>query len=186
MGSPASSRSPISHSGPSQVQHVTSIQLKLNVVVGVCNYVIFLANIYIYIYFVILVCMDSIVSTKWSFSKVREQNHQDNYFMINIACRSYANMIKWLHAAIFELPKMIWSYFVTYILCYVMYQTLPWGGGADCFDPKWTVDSSYSCNVHCFQIRWCICHSIWIGIKGSSHNRVNAAMNPVSIVAGSS
>ncbi len=28
-------------------QHVTSIQLKLKAVVGVCNYVIFLANIFI-------------------------------------------------------------------------------------------------------------------------------------------
>ncbi len=59
-------------------------------------------------------------------------------------------------------------------------------GGADCFHPKWTVDSSYLWNVHCFQIRWCICHSVGIGIKGSSRNRVNAAMNLVSIVAGCS
>ncbi len=56
--------------------------------------------------------------------------------------------------------------------------------GADCFRSKWAVDSSYSWNIHCFQIRWRICHSVGIGIKGSSCNRVNAAMNPVSIVAG--
>ncbi len=54
--------------------------------------------------------------------------------------------------------------------------------GADCFHPKWAVDSSYSWNVHCFQIRWCICHSVGIGMKGSSRNVVNAAMSPVSIV----
>ncbi len=38
------------------------------------------------------------------------QNHEDNYFLINIAYRSDANMIKWSHAAIFanfELQKMI-------------------------------------------------------------------------------
>ncbi len=82
---------------------------------------------------------------------------------------------------------MIWSYFVTYILCYVICQTPTWGGrGADCFHPKWAVASSYWWNLHCFQIWWRICHSVGIGIKGSSCNRVNAAMNPVSIVAGSS
>ncbi len=58
--------------------------------------------------------------------------------------------------------------------------------GANCFHPKRAFDSSYSWNVHCFQIRWRICHSIGIGIKGSWRNGVNAAMNPVSIVAGCS
>ncbi len=33
--------------------------------------------------------------------KIRVQNHEDNYFLINVACRSDANMIKWLYAAIF-------------------------------------------------------------------------------------
>ncbi len=58
--------------------------------------------------------------------------------------------------------------------------------GPDYFHPKWAVDSSYSWNVHYFQIQWHICHSVGIGIKNSSRNRVNAAMNPVSIVAGCS
>ncbi len=49
------------------------------------------------------------------------------------------------------------------------------GGGADCFHTKWAVDSSYLWNVHCFQIRWRICHSVGIGIKGSLGNWVNAA-----------
>ncbi len=60
------------------------------------------------------------------------------------------------------------------------------GGRADCFHPKWAVDSSYSWNVDCFQIRWRICHSVGIDIKGSSCNRVNAAMNLISIVTGCS
>ncbi len=30
-------------------------------------------------------------------SKVCVQNHQDNYFLINVACKSDANMIIWLH-----------------------------------------------------------------------------------------
>ncbi len=30
-----------------------------------------------------------------------EQNHENNYFLINVACRSEANMIKWTRAAIF-------------------------------------------------------------------------------------
>ncbi len=63
------------------------------------------------------------------------------------------------------------------MLCHVSDPQL----GADCFNPKWAVDSSYSRNIHCFQIRWRICHSVGIGIKGSSCNRVNAAMNPVII-----
>ncbi len=33
--------------------------------------------------------------------KVGVRNHEDNYFLIIVACRSDANMIKWLHAAIF-------------------------------------------------------------------------------------
>ncbi len=37
--------------------------------------------------------------------------------------------------------------------------------GADCFHPKWAVDSSYSWNVHCFQIRWRNHHSARIGIE---------------------
>ncbi len=34
-------------------------------------------------------------------SKVRVRNYQDNYFLINVACRSEANLMKWLCAAIF-------------------------------------------------------------------------------------
>ncbi len=34
-------------------------------------------------------------------SKVRVRNQQDNYFLINVACKSDANLIKWLYAAIF-------------------------------------------------------------------------------------
>ncbi len=33
--------------------------------------------------------------------KICVRNHQDNYFLINVSCRSYANMIKWLLVAIF-------------------------------------------------------------------------------------
>ncbi len=35
-------------------------------------------------------------------SKVCVRNNQDNFFLINVACRSNANMIKWLRAAIFS------------------------------------------------------------------------------------
>ncbi len=35
-------------------------------------------------------------------SKVCVRNHQYNFFLINVACRSDANLIKWLPAAIFE------------------------------------------------------------------------------------
>ncbi len=69
-------------------------------------------------------------------------------------------------------------------LCHVSDPNFGGGGGADCFHPKWAVDSSYSWNVHCFQIRWRICHFVGIGIKGSSRNWVNAAVNPLSIVTG--
>ncbi len=66
-------------------------------------------------------CKDGIVSTEQSFSKmcvwndkkfqnscaesskVCLRNHQDNYFLINVACRSDAIMIKWPQAAIFQL-----------------------------------------------------------------------------------
>ncbi len=34
-------------------------------------------------------------------SKVCVRNHHDNYFLINVACRSDANLITWLHATIF-------------------------------------------------------------------------------------
>ncbi len=34
-------------------------------------------------------------------SKVCMRNYQDNYFLINVACRSDANLIKWLCVAIF-------------------------------------------------------------------------------------
>ncbi len=41
-----------------------------------------------------IVCRDGIVSTKRrSFSKICVWNNQDNYFFINVACRSDANMI---------------------------------------------------------------------------------------------
>ncbi len=33
--------------------------------------------------------------------QIRVRNHEDNYFLINVACRSDASMIKWLYAAIF-------------------------------------------------------------------------------------
>ncbi len=39
-------------------------------------------------------------------SKVCVRNHQDNYFLINVACKSNANMIKWPHAAIFANFKL--------------------------------------------------------------------------------
>ncbi len=70
------------------------------------------------------------------------------------------------------------------MLCHVSDPNLRGGGGGVCFFPKWAVDSSYSWTVHCFQIKWRIRHSVGIGLKGSSRNWVNAAMNPVSIVAG--
>ncbi len=35
----------------------------------------------------------------------------------------------------------------------------------NCRYPKWAVDSSYSWNIHCFQIRWRSHHSAGIGIE---------------------
>ncbi len=58
---------------------------------------------------------------------------------------------------------MISSYFATYIY-YVMSCVRP-QLGADCFHPKWAVDSSYSWNIHCFQIRWHSHRSAGIGIE---------------------
>ncbi len=49
------------------------------------------------------------------------------------------------------------------MLCHVSDPNLE--GGADCFHPKWEVDSSYSWNVHGFQIRWRSCRSAGIGIE---------------------
>ncbi len=82
---------------------MTSIQLKLKVVVGVCIYVIFLANaeltqliskIHVWNHQTFQnLCAES--------SKVCVRNHQDEYFLIKIACRSYANLIKWQRVAIF-------------------------------------------------------------------------------------
>ncbi len=34
--------------------------------------------------------------------KIRMRNHQENKFLINVACRSDSNMIEWARAAIFE------------------------------------------------------------------------------------
>ncbi len=65
----------------------TSIQLKLKVIMGV--YAIFLANAE-------LVC--GIIKH----FKIQMRNHRENYFLINVACRSDANMIEWQRAAIFE------------------------------------------------------------------------------------
>ncbi len=121
-------------------------------------------------------------------SNVCGRNHQDNYFLINVACKSDANMIKWLHAAFSPISSCRkWFEVILWRIYYIMSCVRPQhGGGPDCFHPKWAVNSSYSWNVDCFQTRWCICHSVGIGIKGSSRNRVNAAMNLVSIVAGCS
>ncbi len=58
---------------------MTSIQLKLKVVVGVCN--IHMQNHQTFQN----LCAESLNICVW--------NHQDNYFLINIACRSDANLI---------------------------------------------------------------------------------------------
>ncbi len=58
---------------------MTSIQLKLKVIVGVCN--IRVRNHKTF--------QNSCVES----SKVCVWNHQDNYFLINVACRSDANLI---------------------------------------------------------------------------------------------
>ncbi len=82
---------------------MTIIQLKLKVIVGVCNYVIFLTNAELVRSFSKIrvwnhqtfqnLCVES--------SKVCVRNHQDNHFFyINVACRSDVNLIKWQRAAI--------------------------------------------------------------------------------------
>ncbi len=58
---------------------MTSIQLKLKVVVGVCN--IRVRN------------HKTFQNSCAESSKVCVRNHQDNYFLINVACRSEANLI---------------------------------------------------------------------------------------------
>ncbi len=68
-------------------ERVTSIQLTLKVVVGVCN-----------------ICMrnhQTFQNSCAESSKVRVRNHQDNYFLINIAYRSDANLING-HGPIFQ------------------------------------------------------------------------------------
>ncbi len=110
---------------------------------SVCNYVIFLANAQLARSF-FKICVrnhQTFQNSCVESSKVGVPNHQDNNFLINIECRSDANMINLLCAAIFanfELKMMIWSYFATYISCYVMCQTPTWGrgGGLIAFYPK--------------------------------------------------
>ncbi len=123
-------------------------------------------------------CRDDIVSTKWSFSKVRVWNHQDKCSMKKL--RQHDEMAA---SCTFQVVEDDWKLFcdVYIILCHVSDPNLG-GAGADCLHPKWAVVPSCSWNIHCFQIRWRICHSVVIGIKGSLHNRVNAAMNLLSIV----
>ncbi len=58
---------------------MTSIQLKLKVVVGVCN--IRVRN------------HQTFQNLYTESSKVCVQNHQDNYLLINVGCRSDANLI---------------------------------------------------------------------------------------------
>ncbi len=115
------------------------------------------------------------------------RNHQDIYFLINVACRSECQHDKMAACCYFRQFRVVENDLklfcnVYIMLCHVSDPNLR-GGGADCFHPKWAVDSIYSWNVHCFQIQSRICHSVGIGIKGSSSNWVNAPMNPVNIVA---
>ncbi len=120
-------------------------------------------------------------------SKVCEQNHQDNFFYKRSMqkCRQHDKMAAYCNFRQFRVVEDDLKLFcdIYIMLCHVSDANL--GVGADCFCPKRAVDSSYSWNVHCFQIRWRICHSVAIDIKGRSCNRVNAAMNPVSIIASS-
>ncbi len=76
---------------------MTSIQLKLKVVVGVCNYVIFLANVELARSFSKISVWNhqTFKNSCAKSSNVCVRNHQDNYFLINVACRSDANLIKW-------------------------------------------------------------------------------------------
>ncbi len=60
---------------------MTSIQLKLKVVKGVCN--IRMRN------------HQTFQNSCAESSKVGVRNHQDNYFLINVAYRSDANLINW-------------------------------------------------------------------------------------------
>ncbi len=94
--------------------------------------------------------------------KIRVQNHEDNYFLIKVECRSDAIIIKWLHAAILSCRR--WFEFILRLVYYVISCVRP-QLGADCFHPKWAVDSRYSWNVHCFQIWWRSHHSAGIGIE---------------------
>ncbi len=125
-------------------------------------------------------CRGDIISTKRSFSKVclwnhqKFQNshgesskvcmwdHQDNYFLINVACRSDANLIKWQFSPVSSCRR--WFEVILWCIYYVMSCVRP-QLGADCFHPKWAVDSSYSWNVHCFQIWWRSHRSAGIGIE---------------------
>ncbi len=72
---------------------VTSIQLKLIVVVGVCN--ISLRNHQTF--------LNSCVKS----SKVHVWNHQDNhFFFINVACRSDANLINGDWSSLVDISKV--------------------------------------------------------------------------------
>ncbi len=94
---------------------MTSIQLKLKVVVGVCNYVIFLANDELARSFSKIcvqnhqtfqnLCVES--------SKVCVRNHQDNYFLINIACKSDANVINGHWSSRVDISKVKIQYLVS-------------------------------------------------------------------------
>ncbi len=93
--------------------------------------------------------------------KIRVRNHEDNYFLINVAWRSDANMI---NGRILQFLPILscrrWLVILRRIY-YVMSCVRP-QLGADCFHPNWAVDSRYSWNVDCFQILW---HSAGIGIE---------------------
>ncbi len=64
-----------------------TFQLKLKVVVGVCNYIIFLANAELARSFSKMCVWNhqTFQNSCAESSKVHVQNHQDNYFLINVA-----------------------------------------------------------------------------------------------------
>ncbi len=130
MNSPTLQKCCIMHAkGMVETNCFTSIQLKLKVIVGVCNYVIFLA---IFLDRTIIVCRDDIVSTKRSFSKVLVWNHQDKCSMKKL--RQHDKMVACCNFRVVEDDlKLFCDVYI--ILCDVSDPNLG-GAGADCFHPE--------------------------------------------------
>ncbi len=104
-------------------------------------------------------------------SNVCVHNHQDNYFLINVACKSDTNMLKWPHACCnFRQFRVVVDDFKLFCDISIMLWDVSdpnlGGGGLIAF----ILDEQLTHVIHeipLFPDPMTYCHSIGIGIKGT-------------------